>query len=98
AFPAALDIDKQAFESVIKVPIVPGQMLEVADELASVRVDGQRRIGIEVRARTGPACEFGVWNWGRGAPKDQIKFRIVATGAPERTALAFRERHAVPGG
>src|SRR5262249_41609944 len=29
---------------------------------------------------------------------DQIELRIVAAGAPERAALALRERYAIPGG
>src|SRR5262249_61541955 len=74
------------------------RMLKVPYELAGIGMDGERRIGIEVRARAGPARKFGVRNRRCGAPEDQIELGIVAAGTPERAALALRERHAVPGG
>src|SRR5262245_3134246 len=81
----------------IQVPVVARQMLEVPDDLARVRVERQRRVGIEERAVLDTARQLRVRDGWRGPPEYEVQLGVIAPGSPERAPFSLVERHAVPG-
>ena len=75
-------VHQQAFEDVVHVPVVPGQVLVVPGDLSRFLIEGQGRVGIQhIAARRSPDPFQGRGRY-RCAPVDQAQGGIVAAASP----------------
>src|SRR6202030_905001 len=75
------DVVEQVDADLVVIPSIVGRVLEVPDELAGIDVERDRRIGVEVVARS--RLRIHLRYWIAGAPDGQPGRRIVGTGLPD---------------
>ena len=85
----------------VQIPLVVRHVLEMPRQLAALRPKGNRRIGVQrvvADALYIHRVEQGRGMVGWRRPEiDQVEFRIVASGNPDRASLALRTGDIVPG-
>jgi hypothetical protein len=87
-----LDVGEHLLKDMIEIPVIARQELVIPNDLAGIRIQRQRRIGIEDGAVAGAAHDLAMRDRPAGAPVDQIQGGIVAARAPDRAAVTLVRR------
>ena len=55
------NVDKNGWANCIQIPHIMSDILEMADVFTGVQINGNKRVGVEVVARTNGTIQIGRW-------------------------------------
>src|SRR5690606_10163469 len=91
-----LDVNQNALERAIQIPVIAGEVLVVPLELTRIEIERERRVRVERRAIARATDQLGVRRWHADAPERGVGARVIGTGCPRRAAPAVFRRNVAP--